>query len=77
MYFYNNVTCIANSYIDSTITFPSINSSKAFVVAQSMRNCSCHVVNLSDTSMTVRLFNLHDYDENPNTMLAEYSLLIF
>ena len=77
MYFNNNTICNANSYIDSTITFPNINSAKAFVVAQSMRNCSSYVVNLSDTSMTVRLFNLHDYDENPNTMQAEYSLLIF
>ena len=76
--FSNGTSCDANNFVDCTITFDTpINSQKVMVIAQSMRCCTASVVSINDTSMTVRLFNIHTYAENAGVLVATYSLLIF
>ena len=75
--FVNSETCSVNGSTDITVSFPKLNASSSLVVAQSMNNCTALIVSFTDTSMTVRLYNLHDYAENAGTMSAAYSILRF
>ena len=76
--FYNKAVCSANGYIDDSISISLTSSelSNAIAVAQDMSCCSASVESITTTRMTVRLFNLHAYDEMAGILKAKYSLFI-